>query len=347
MKIGIITPAPPGSLYGNRITALRWAKLLGRLGHSVSIAQQYKDQRRGLLIALHARRSYSSILRFRRKHPDAPIIVALAGTDLYRDLQISRRAQRSLDMSNRIVVLQPMALKELRPSQRHKARVIYQSVETLLTKAKPGRAFKRSSSRGFDVVVIGHLRPVKDPFRAALASRSLPASSQIRILHIGRAMTRLMEQRARREMETNQRYQWLGELSRARALRILARSQLCIVSSRMEGGANVLSEAIVASIPILASRIAGNVGILGADYSGLFRVGDTRQLARLMTRAEKDPGFLAELRTRVVKLTTLFDPQREERAWADLIGELEAITVNAGDLSVETGAPTSSASFQH
>ena len=135
-------------------------------------------------------------------------------------------------------------------------------------------------------------------------------------------MTRTMEQRARREMETNQRYQWLGEFSRTRALRILARSQLCIVSSRMEGGANVLSEAIVASVPVLASRIDGNVGILDADYPGLFRVGDTRQLARLLTQAETDSRFLAELRTRVKKLAPIFDPAKEEQTWARLLREL-------------------------
>src|SRR5207253_4001739 len=321
MKIGIITPAPPASLYGNRVTALRWAKILGRLGHSVSIAQRYNDQRLDLLIALHARRSYSSVLGFRRQHPKAPIIVALTGTDLYHDLHTSRRAQESLDMASRIIVLQPKGLKELRASQRRKARVIYQSVEDIVRKAKPARASTHSSSRGFGVVVIGHLRPVKDPFRAALASHSLPASSQIRVLHIGRAMTRSIERRARREMETNQRYQWLGELSRTRALCILARSQLCIVSSRIEGGANVLSEAIVASVPVLASRIDGNVGILGADYPGLFRVSDTQQLARLMTRAEADPKFLAGLRTRVKKLAPLFDPAKEEQAWSCLLRE--------------------------
>src|SRR5207237_6108890 len=116
----------------------------------------------------------------------------------------------------------------------------------------------------------GQLPPVKDPFRAALAARLLPPSSQIRIVHIGRAMMREMERRARREERINPRYRWLGELSRTRTLRTLAQSQLCVISSRMEGGANVLSEAVVLSIPVLASRIDGNIGILGTDYPGLF-----------------------------------------------------------------------------
>ncbi len=322
MKIGIITPAPARSHYGNRITAVRWAKILRRLGHHVSISQQYDNGPLDLLIALHARRSYSSINRFRRQHSDSPIIVALTGTDVYRDIHVSRRAQQSLQLADRIVVLQPRALHELDPAERDKARVIYQSVETIRGPRKPRRESQRSSNDSFDVSVIGHLRPVKDPFRAALAARLLPSSSQIRITHIGGAMTHEMEQRARREEQINARYRWLGELSRPRTLRALAQSQMCIISSRMEGGANVLSEAIVSSIPVLASRINGNVGILSADYPGLFGVGDTRELARLMTRAETEPNSLRELRRRVKKLARLFDPAKEEKDWSRLLNEI-------------------------
>jgi len=316
MKIGIITPAPPGSNYGNRVTAVRWARILKKLGHQVSIAEKYDAQPFGLLIALHARRSSPSITRWRRKNPDAPLVVALTGTDLYRDVQSKIRAQESLKLADRIVVLQPRALRELTPSLRKKTRVIYQSVE-----AKSVRPTRRTPRRVFDVCVIGHLRGVKDPFRAALASRLLPATSQIHIRQIGRAMTKQMLEKARGEMKFNPRYRWLGEMSRARTLCVLAHSDLCVISSRMEGGANVLSEAIVAAVPVLASQIDGNIGILGPDYPGLFGVGDTRELARLMKRAESDPKFLSQLKTQAKRLAPLFDPPREERAWAELIKE--------------------------
>jgi glycosyltransferase involved in cell wall biosynthesis len=90
----------------------------------------------------------------------------------------------------------------------------------------------------------------------------------------------------------------------------------------MEGGANVLAEAIAASVPILASRIDGNIGILGAAYPGYFDVGNTSQLAQLLTRAETSPGYLAELRTWSKSLAVLAEPAREEQAWSDLICEL-------------------------
>ena len=135
-------------------------------------------------------------------------------------------------------------------------------------------------------------------------------------------MTAAMAARARKERCVNQRYEWLGEQPQSQARRILKTSQLCVISSRMEGGANVLSEAIVGAVPILASRIDGNVGILGVDFQGYFDVGDTKQLAQLLMRAETCPKYLAELKGSEKDLVHLFDPAREERAWADLVREV-------------------------
>jgi len=331
MKIGIVTPAPPGSQYGNRITALRWAKLLKRLGHRVSVVQQYKKEPFDLLIALHARRSYPSISGFRAATPQSPIIVALTGTDLYRDSGSKREAPESLELATRIVVLQPLACEELPKALRKKTRVIYQSAtngwryagKKLGTK-KNDKQSRASSIGTFEVCSIAHLRTVKDPFRTAMAARMLPPASRIRVLQIGDAMTKAMEQRARSEMKINQRYRWLGELPHADLFHVLATSDLCVISSRSEGGANVLSEAIVASVPVLASRINGNVGILGVDYPGLFDVGDTRRLAQLLRRAETEPDFLSELKARCKELGPLFNPKREERALKDLIEELHS-----------------------
>ena len=330
MRIGIVTPAPPESRYGNRITALRWTRILKRLGNRVSILQTYDGGAYDLLVALHARRSHPSIINFQRQNPAAPIIVALTGTDLYRDIRTNHLARESLDIATRIVVLQPKAFEELQPSWREKTRTIYQSVENGegLTGTRGRSANTRAHNReagsdgSFGVCVIGHLRAVKDPFRTAMAARSLPDSSRIRVLQVGGAMTSAIARRARKEMITNRRYKWLGEQPRSRVRRILENSCLCVLSSRMEGGANVLSEAIVASVPILASRIDGNVGILGAGYPGYFHVGDTTQLARLLTRAETSPEYLAELRAWSKSLTLIADPAREEKAWSDLIGEL-------------------------
>jgi putative glycosyltransferase (TIGR04348 family) len=314
MRIQIVTPARAGSTYGNRITAVRWASILKQLGHRVTVTQTYDGETTEMLVALHARRSYQSIKRLHQKHPSIPIVVALTGTDVYRDLKTDRRTMESLEIAAGIVALQPKALDQLKRNVRSKARVIYQSAERV--KQTQARSDK------FDVCVIAHLRPVKDPFRAALATRLLPASSRIQILQIGKAMTDSMLKRAQAEANRNRRYRWLGELSRSQAQSYLVRSRVCVISSRMEGGANVLSEAIVTGVPVLASRIDGNVSILGDDYPGLFNVGDTRALANLLDRVETDSTFLHELRKRTKRLAPLFDREREIRAWAELITAL-------------------------
>src|SRR4029079_14387845 len=165
MRIGIVTPAPPESRSGNQVTAVRWAKILRKIGHRVVISQQYDGEEIDLLVALHARKSFDSIDHFRRAHSGRPLIVALTGTDLYRDLRQSMRAQRSLDVATRLVALQPRALDELRPAWRKKTRIIHQSVSPF----EAGRL--RSSEKNFDVCAVGHLRRVKDPFRSAIAAR--------------------------------------------------------------------------------------------------------------------------------------------------------------------------------
>lgn len=315
MKITLITPVPKYSRAGNRVTALRWARMLRKLDHKVKIETEFNGSQSDVMIALHARRSHSSIARFRQLNPAKPLIVALTGTDIYQDLPQSRDVQKSLEWAHRLVVLQPLAIEELPKEFRSKTRTIYQSA------IKQGRRIKKKE-KTFDVCVLGHLRPVKDPFRAALATRSLPGASRIRVLQIGAALEPEMEQMALAEMTTNPRYRWLGEKPRWQARRILVSCRLLVLSSQMEGGANVISEAVVAGVPILASRISGSVGLLGEDYPGYFSVGDTAQLRELLLRAESQPEFILELQTWGERLQHLFEPETERNAWENLFDEL-------------------------
>jgi glycosyltransferase involved in cell wall biosynthesis len=347
MRIRLITPAPAGSRKGNRVTALRWARILRELGHRVTIEQEYTGGSCDLMLALHARRSASAIARFSREHPGRPLLVALTGTDLYDDIRTSEQAQQSLELATRLILLQPMGIHELPEPLRPKAEVIYQSataprrrgrsVETKVVSAGPGRGCAdalgvptpparpgQPARDAFDVCVLGHLRAVKDPFRTAMAARLLPTSSRVRVLHVGGALSEEMAEQARVEAESNPRYRWLGELPRWQALRVLARSRLLVLTSEMEGGANAISEALAASVPILASQISGSIGLLGAGYPGYFPVGDTHQLACLLQRAETDPEYDETLRTWCARLAPLVDPARERRSWEALLRSLVA-----------------------
>jgi putative glycosyltransferase (TIGR04348 family) len=293
---------------------LRWARLLRQLGHRVTISQKYEGGR-CLLVALHASRSADAVLRFAEAHPDLPAVVALTGTDIYRDLAGDPRAQRAVALAHRLVALQPLAARQIAARDRSKVRVIYQS-------AVPTPAPRRASEGYFEVCVVGHLREVKDPFRAALASRRLPASSRIRVTQAGVAMNKELEYQAQKEVERNPRYRWVGGVPRSQARRIIARSRLLVSSSVMEGGGNVISEAVVEGTPVLASRIPGSVGLLGARYPGYFAVGDTQALCRLLRRAETDQAFYANMKGWCARLAPTFTPERELAAWRALLEEV-------------------------
>jgi putative glycosyltransferase (TIGR04348 family) len=260
------------------------------LGHRVTIAQHYNGAAYDLMIALHARRSAAAIERFHHLYPARPLLVALTGTDLYGDIHRNAEAQRSLELASHLILLQPQGVEGLPPHVRHKARVIYQSVPT-------PRYLPAKTQRAFDVCVLGHLRAVKDPMRTVLAARLLPATSRLRVLHVGKALSDDMAAQAEAEMASNRRYHWLGERPRWQAMRLLARRRRLVLSSYSEGGANVISEALAAGVPIVASRIAGTIGLLGADYPGYFPVADTATLARLLMQAESDAAFYNTLDT--------------------------------------------------
>ena len=315
MKIQLITPAPLSINNGNKITALRWARILRRLEHQVDLGQTYDGARSDLLIALHARRSYESIQRFHELNPNLPLIVALTGTDLYRDIRKSRKARRSLAIATRLVVLQKMALVELPKRFHSKTRVIYQSAEQY--DGNP----PASNDGIFKVCVIGHLRKEKDPFRTALATRQLPSHSRIKILHVGHALDGTLEKWARAETHSNPRYRWVGAWPHWKTRKALAESHLLSLTSRIEGSSNVLSEALASSVPVVASRIPGLVGTLGKDFPGYFPAGDTRRLASLLIKSESDRRFYQLLKRHCSRLAHLVDPLRELDAWRRLIEE--------------------------
>jgi putative glycosyltransferase (TIGR04348 family) len=305
VRILIVTPARPGSKLGNRVTALRWQRALRALGHRVRIESELVGGRFDVVVALHARKSARAVVE-----APVPVVLAMTGTD-YGDLRRSAAARSALAHADRIVVLHELGARELPREVRSKVRVIEQSA----IMPAPRR-------RGFDVVVVGHLRSEKDPFRAAHAARALPPSSRIRIVHIGGALSEPMRVAAEREMARNPRYLWVGEKSPAATRRAIADAKLLVLSSRIEGGANVLSEALVARTPILASRIASSVGVLGADYPGFFPLGDTAALTRMLVRAESDPAFYRSLVRASARRRSRFLPSRERAAWRALLSEL-------------------------
>jgi putative glycosyltransferase (TIGR04348 family) len=316
MRIILITPDGPTKRTGNRVASVRWARILRRLGHRVHIASRYDDRPADLMVAIHAWRSAGAIERFKARCPASPVVLQLSGTDIYEYLRSDPGPTlRAMALADRLVGLNDLVSKVVPKGLRKRLRIIHQSAEP------PPRA-RRPDKRAVVVAVIGHLRDVKDPLRAAEAARLLPAGSRIRIEQVGRAYTPQWAARARAEMQANERYRWRDDVPAASVRSLLARSHAMVISSINEGGANVISEAAVAGVPVLASRMDGNAGLLGADYPGYFPVGDTRALARLLERLEREPAFAARLAKAVARRAPLFRPARERAAWRRLLAEI-------------------------
>lgn len=315
MRVILITPAPPQSRAGNRATASRWASILRSLGHRVEVATTYSGQNADLMIALHAWRSAESIQHFSDVFPERPLIVAITGTDAYRFIHSHPDTTlESIRLADFLVGLHDLISNTLPQDQRHKMHVIYQSAEPI--------AKREPYKRYYHVSVMGHLRDEKDPMRPALAVRELPSSSRIKVHHYGKAHTPEWSRLAQDEMKINPRYVWHGEIAHYRIRQIYHRTHLLVLPSRMEGGANVISEAIVAGVPVIASDIEGSIGLLGDDYEGYYPVENEKALSTLLLKAESDNAFYKKLEQACIAKQPLFTLENEIRGWRQLLKKL-------------------------
>ncbi len=317
MKIHLITPAGKNSRNGNRTSAMRWARLLRELGHQVCISTDYLGEKADLVIALHAWHSAAAIVRYRDHNPSGLLVVALGGTDVNHFLDAEPKVTLgSMRRADRLVCLHDLIAEDLPVDLHSKLTVIRQSALPLPRARQPSRRY-------FQVCVIGHLRQEKDPFRAAKAARLLPADSRVRVMHYGKAHSDEWAQQAEAEMQQNPRYLWRGEVSAGDVRQALIRSQVMVISSLQEGGANVVSEAVVGKVPVIASDIKGNIGLLGKDYPGYFAVEDEKSLAAVLRKAETSPKFLQSLEQQIAELAPLFTPEQEASAWGHLLSSMK------------------------
>ena len=308
----IVTPGTRSANNGNWRTAARWAGML-RDRYKVIVQSEWRGERADAMVALHARRSAASIEAFRRTRGGG-LAVVLTGTDLYRDLPGSAEALRSLASADRIVVLQDDALRILSPDVRRKTTVIFQSATATARRSRPRDEL--------GCVAVGHLRDEKDPRTLFRAWSRLPADARITLRHIGAALDAGLADEARALSANDPRYRYSGALPHGLARAAIARAHVLVHPSIAEGGANVIAEAIASGTAVIASRISGNVGMLGATYPGYFEAGDDAALARCLTRALEDRAYLRRLQSACSKRRPLFAPGAEKRAIRALVASL-------------------------
>ena len=312
MKVKMIYPPAVGKINGNMVTTQRCAKIFQNLGYEVSMETEFTHSDADIILALHAYKSYPVIKKMKIEHPDKRIIVMLTGTDIYSESLATFETQESLQIADKIVVLQKEALSLIPNEYQKKTHVIFQSVE------EPEFS-KNLSSEYFDICLIGNLRQIKDPFILAEALHGLPKFSKIRVNHIGGALEKSMADRARDFMKSNDRYIWHGELDYRECQKILNNSHLMVLSSIAEGGANVISEAITLGVPVICSEISCTVGLLGNNYPGFFEVGHVKELHNMISKAETQSNFLRSLSRWGQNLKERFSVDTELNSWKELL----------------------------
>lgn len=313
----IVTPALADANNGNWQTARRWARMLSA-AYRVRIAAAWDGGDEALMIALHARRSAAAVARWRARRDGAALMVVLTGTDLYRDIAEDATARASLHSADRLVVLNQIGASALPADLRPKASVVLQSCAARMPLAKTPKHLR--------ALMVGHLREVKSPQTYFDAARGLAHRDDILLDHVGAALEPALHTAAAALMAECPRYRWLGALPHGQARRRIQNAHVLVHPSRLEGGAHVVIEAVRSGTAVLASRIDGNLGLLGERYDGYFPVGDAAALATLMQRLRDEPAMLVHLQSQVASRAALFDPARERAAVRQLVADLLAST---------------------
>jgi putative glycosyltransferase (TIGR04348 family) len=314
--IVIVSPALSDANNGNWQTAKRWATLLGKQ-YRTRIIRQWPDaqaQSDDILLALHARRSAESVAAWHAQHGSKGLVLALTGTDLYRDIRTDMQAQQSLESAKRLIVLQHLGLNELKKEHRTKAHVVLQSTTSRKTMAKTQRHLR--------ALMVGHLRDEKSPQTLFAAARLLQAREDIGIELIGAGLDEKLAKDATDTVAACATFHWTGALNHAKTRAKIQRAHVLVHASKMEGGAHVIMEAVCSGTPVVASNIPGNMGMLGEDYAGYFPVGDAGALAKILMRCKDEPAFIDHLKRQCALRAPLFAPQAELNALLQVIQSL-------------------------
>ena len=325
-RIVIVSPALHDANNGNWQTARRWQQLLAP-HYRARIVRQWPDAQASgqdrALIALHARRSAASIRAWAgSRELDAPgLAVVLTGTDLYRDILEDRDAQNSLRLAQELVTLQECGPDALPPGLSGKVRVIFQSTTRRVAVLK--------TTRHLRVAVVGHLRDEKAPQTVFELARLLRQQSDIRIDHVGAALDPALGRLARQTARACAMYRWLGAQPHEATRRRIQRAHVLLHPSRMEGGAHVVMEAVCSGTAVVASRVDGNVGMLGRGYGGYFDTGDAAGAADLLLQCRHGESvgrshLLDSLLLQCQARAPLFDAANERAQLNRLVADLLA-----------------------
>lgn len=317
MKICVSSPYPLTEMRGNTVTALRVAGLLCELGHEARASHGYDGEFADACIVLHAVKGAQAVFDFKKAHPKGRVVVLMTGTDLYEFLpRGSEEGMAALREADAIVVMIEQAVESLPEEFREKAVVIRTSLEEMGNRVKAPRTENEGK---FVISVIGHLRPVKRPFLVVETLARYPEWKDVEVWQVGSALDEESRATVEEWERKEPRYRWWGGVSPERAHELCALSSLTVNSSISEGGSNAVLEAMAMGVPVLASEIKGNIGILGENYAGYFQKG---KLDQKLLRLFNNPAMLGEWKEMAKMRLPLFSRESELASWSELLRRL-------------------------
>jgi glycosyltransferase involved in cell wall biosynthesis len=331
----IVTPYGPETGSGNWRTAERYARLLQGQGIAVEIAvgmpSAHQIAAASGAVVLHARRSHAAAVALQRAQK--PYGVVLTGTDLYADLPglttptFLQQAMDTITHARLLVGLQQEACRHMqaghlqaRIPQMPPCRVLLQSAtadaDRLHRLPRPDRA------KDPRLLMVGHVRQEKDPLTGFMAVLTLPAGATLR--HLGGSLDDTLMQTLQSLADQDpQRMTLLGHCDVKAVREEMAKADLLLHTSAMEGGALVIAEAFGQGLPVVASRIPGHLGILGDDYPAYFTQGDAEDLARQIMAFVGDNTVANAWHAALVqRALMLCDPGREAQQLVDIVQEI-------------------------
>ena len=312
MTVCIASPYPLSDLKGNSVTAKRIAEILNEAGYKARSSHGYDGLPADALISLHAKKGAQAVFDFQKNQPQGKSIVLLTGTDIYDDFP-NVRGFESLEIADHIAITHAESIPMVPERFREKLIIVPSSLTMPAIQAAPVCPPYKVSA----ISIVGHLRPVKRSFLTIEAVAKHP-EWDVEVWQLGEALDDESAATARAWEKKDARYRWLGGLPRDEALQKTAESALTVNSSILEGGANAVLEAMTMGVPILASEISGNIGLLGRNYPGYFKGEEIEsKLDQILAQPEQLKTWVDSATDRL----PIFSRESEREAWLKILSQ--------------------------
>ena len=315
LDVLIHSPYPRQKSQGNAVTALRMKNLLAEGGLSVAIHERGDSPIEAkCLIALNARKSAAEIFAFQERQSASVVVALLTGTDVNHPEMEDPCSDtiKALHQSDVIVSLHGGFSHRIPDELLGKTTVIYPSVRIPDTV----RHFPTSER---EVVIAGNFRDEKNPNLLIQAVGELVGESiTFHAYGDGGSYQELLEKTA----DDYDDFKLHGVQDHEVLLTKMQSASVLLNTSIEEGGANAICEAVAIGLPVVASKIDGNIGMLGQDYAGFFTSGDVGELAKLLRRIFAEKELYELLKQQVSKRAELFSYEREAAEWVALVQKI-------------------------